>query len=239
MASSEKSRAILSKRRAICNYTGRFLQASEIQLKCRPAFAIFTRQNLPIGIDRCSPVNLSLTVVCHSDSMSSHPPSPKADATAEALPKKGGKRKLIIMVAVPVVLLVAGAGLWFSGILPHALGMNKHDEHAEEAAKPLPPPTYVDVPEMVANLNSTNRKPSYVKLSARIEVPKPEDAEKVKAALPRLQDMMQTYLREMRPEELRGSAGTYRLREELLVRANAAVAPAKVSDVLFTQMLVQ
>ena len=78
-----------------------------------------------------------------------------------------------------------------------------------------------------------------MKLVARIEVPKHEDAEKVKAALPRLQDLMQTYLREMRPEELRGSAGTYRLREELLVRANAAVAPAKVSDVLFTQMLVQ
>jgi flagellar FliL protein len=52
-------------------------------------------------------------------------------------------------------------------------------------------------------------------------------------------DLMQTYLREMRPEELRGSAGTYRLREELLVRASTAAAPAKVSDVLFTQMLVQ
>jgi len=173
--------------------------------------------------------------------MSSHPPPatapPKADDAAEAPPKKG-KGKLIILIAVPVVLLGAGAGLWFSGILPHALGMNKHEEHAEEPAK-LVPPTYIDVPEMVANLNSANHKPSYVKLNARVEVPKPEDAEKVKAALPRLQDMMQTYLREMRPEELRGSAGTYRLREELLVRANAAVAPAKISDVLFTQMLVQ
>jgi flagellar FliL protein len=169
--------------------------------------------------------------------MSSPPPPSKTDETAEA-PAKKGKLKLIIMVAVPVVLLLAVAGLWFSGILPHALGMNKHDEHTEEVAR-LVPPTYVDVPEMIANLNSTNHKPSYVKLSARIEVPKPEDAEKVKAALPRLQDMMQTYLREMRPEELRGSAGTYRLREELLVRANAAVAPAKISDVLFTQMLVQ
>ena len=57
--------------------------------------------------------------------------------------------------------------------------------------------------------------------------------------MPRLQDIIQTYLREMRPEELRGSAGTYRLREELLVRANVAVAPAKISDVLFTQMLIQ
>jgi flagellar protein FliL len=169
--------------------------------------------------------------------MSSSPPKPQTNETAATPAKKSGKGKLILL-AVPVVLLLAGAGLWFSGILPHVLGMDKHEDHAAEAAKPVPP-TYIDVPEMVANLNSNSHKPSYVKLSARIEVPKPEDAEKVKAALPRLQDMMQTYLREMRPEELRGSAGTYRLREELLVRANAAVAPAKVSDVLFTQMLVQ
>ena len=46
--------------------------------------------------------------------------------------------------------------------------------------------------------------------------------------MPRLQDLFQTYLREMRPEELRGSAGTYRLREELIARANVAVAPARV-----------
>jgi flagellar FliL protein len=171
--------------------------------------------------------------------MSSTPPPPaKTEETTEASPKKSGKRKLIIMIAAPVVLLLIGGGLWFSGVLPHLLGMDKHEEQAEDTSK-LGPPSYVDVPEMVANLNSTNHKPTYVKLSARVEVPKAEDAEKVRAALPRLQDMMQTYLREMRPEELRGSAGTYRLREELLVRANAAVAPAKISDVLFTQMLVQ
>jgi flagellar FliL protein len=169
--------------------------------------------------------------------MSSPQAKSKPDETTATPAKKGGKGKLILL-AVPVVLLLTGAGLWFSGILPHALGMDKHENHAEEAAKPVPP-SYVDVPEMVANLNSGSHKPSYVKLSARVEVPNPADVEKVKAGMPRLQDMMQTYLREMRPEELRGSAGTYRLREELLVRANAAVAPAKVSDVLFTQMLIQ
>jgi flagellar FliL protein len=167
----------------------------------------------------------------------SSPPPPKTDETEAKPAKKLGKGKLIL-IAVPVVLLLAGAGLWFTGILPHMLGMDKQEEKIAEAAK-LVPPSYIDIPEMVANLNSNAHKPSYVKLSARIEVPKPEDVEKIRAALPRLQDMMQTYLREMRPEELRGSAGTYRLREELLVRANAAVAPAKVSDVLFTQMLVQ
>jgi flagellar protein FliL len=168
--------------------------------------------------------------------MSSAPPKVASDTTTDAPAKKSGKKK-IILLAIPVVLILIGAGLWFSGVLPHLLGMDKHEDAAAETAKVVPA-SYVDVPEMIANLNGT-RKPSYVKLAVRIEVPKPEDVEKVKAAMPRLQDIFQTYLREMRPEELRGSAGTYRLREELLVRANAAVAPAKVSDVLFTQMLVQ
>jgi flagellar FliL protein len=169
--------------------------------------------------------------------MSSSPP-PKTEATEEKPAKKAGKGKLIIIIAVPVVLLLVGAGLWFTGVLPHMLGMEKQEAKVGEAAKSVPP-SYLDIPEMIANLNNNMHKIAYVKLSARVEIPKPEDVEKVRAALPRLQDMMQTYLREMRPEELRGSAGTYRLREELLVRANVAVAPAKVSDVLFTRLLVQ
>ena len=72
-----------------------------------------------------------------------------------------------------------------------------------------------------------------------MELARAEDEPVVRAALPRLMDMFQTYLREMRPEELRGSAGMYRLREELLARANVAVTPAKVIDVLFVEMLIQ
>jgi flagellar FliL protein len=78
-----------------------------------------------------------------------------------------------------------------------------------------------------------------VKVTARLEVTKKEDVERVKAAMPRLQDLFLTYMREMRPQELRGSAGTYRLREELIARANLAAAPAHITDVLFTQMLIQ
>jgi hypothetical protein len=70
-------------------------------------------------------------------------------------------------------------------------------------------------------------------------IAKPEDAERIKQAMPRLQDLFQTYLREMRPEELRGSAGTYRLREELITRANVAVMPARITNILFVQMLIQ
>jgi flagellar protein FliL len=168
--------------------------------------------------------------------MSSAPPKTKDEKPTEEPKKKAGKGKLIL-IAVPVLLIALGAGLWFSGVLPHLLGMDKHEDQTAEAAKPVLP-SFIDIPEMIANLNGP-RKPSYIKLAVRVEVSTPEDGEKVKAAMPRLQDIFQTYLREMRPEELRGSAGTYRLREELLTRANIAVAPAKINDILFTQMLVQ
>ena len=190
--------------------------------------------------------------------MSAAPPPKPADEESSAdAPKKGGKKKLLLIVAPVLVLLLGGAGLWFSGILPgllgshaedHAGGEHGKDEHGKgehaaddkgkgEHAK-AGPPAYVELPELVANLNGS-RKPAYIKVLVRIEVPHQEDVDKVKAATPRLQDMFQTYLREIRPEELRGSAGTYRLREELIARANIAVAPGTVSDVLFTQMLVQ
>ena len=54
-----------------------------------------------------------------------------------------------------------------------------------------------------------------------------------------IRDSFQTYLRELRLDDLRGSAGMYRLREELLTRINVAVQPSKVSAVLFKEMLVQ
>jgi flagellar FliL protein len=156
------------------------------------------------------------------------------EAPAEA-EKPSAKRKLILL-AVPLILAVLLGGLWFSGLLPHWLGLS-HVQPAD--AQKAPETIYIDLPEMVVNLNGNPRRPSYVKLVARIEVAHSEDAERVRQAMPRLQDLFQTYLREMRPEELRGSAGIYRLREELIARADAAAAPARVTDVLFTQMLIQ
>ena len=166
-----------------------------------------------------------------------------ADSTA-APAKAGGKRKLLFM-AVPALLAALAAGLWFSGILPNLLhhAKPKPAGHGGPADQPgaqaaLKPPTYVDLPEIVANLNS-DRRASFIKLHARLEVARPQDAAAVTAAMPRLLDLFQTYLREMRPDELRGSAGTWRLREELVARANIVAAPARVTDVLFTEMLIQ
>jgi flagellar FliL protein len=179
-----------------------------------------------------------------------------AEAGADAPSKKGGRKKLVLL-AIPLLLAAIGAGLWFGGILPPLLGMEeKHEEHdahgkpgekhgekpgdlkadAEAKAKV---PVFMDLPDLVANLNVGQKRSSFIKLKARLEIGKAEDQPTIQAAMPRLLDMFTTYLRETRPEELRGSAGTYRLREELISRANIAVSPAKIVDVLFTEMLIQ
>ena len=99
----------------------------------------------------------------------------------------------------------------------------------------------------VSNLNAPGRRPVFVKLRSKLEIARAEDAAAIRQAMPRLLDLFQTYLRETRPEELRGSAGTHRLREELVTRANIAVAPPagstrpapRITDVLFTEILIQ
>lgn len=168
-------------------------------------------------------------------------PAAKVDDTqAEATPKKGGKGKLILLV-LPVLLGAAGAGLWFSGILPGLLGMGPPPAAVvtAPAAPPARVPAYVQMPEITANLNAQGRRATFIKLRSQIEVLGAEDQAALTAAMPRLVDLFTTYLREMRPEELRGSAGTHRLREELIARANIAAAPARVTDVLFQEILVQ
>ena len=92
---------------------------------------------------------------------------------------------------------------------------------------------------MLVNLNTGDRKATFLKIKVSLEVPSPEEIPKLQALMPRVIDNFQVYLRELRIDDLKGSAGMYRLREELLMRVNAAIAPAKVNAVLFKEMLVQ
>ena len=166
--------------------------------------------------------------------------SDSGDGTAK--PKKQSK-KMAIIIAAPLALVSLIAALWFCNIIPSPFASAKPaslpspDKSAKVAAHPVP--IFIEVPEMVANLNAPGRRPAYVKLKAQIELPKAEDRAVFAAAQAHIIDLFQTYIRDMHPEELRGSAGTYRLRSELIARVNIAIAPERVTDVLFSELLVQ
>jgi flagellar FliL protein len=162
------------------------------------------------------------------------PEAEGADGEAAA-PKKGFlSKKLIIMVAASLLVLGSGGGgAWFF--------LFKKEHHEE---KPAPvaakPPAFVEMPEVLVNLSSAgNGRAHYLKAKIVLEVTDQKIAEEIKPVLPRVLDSFQTYLREMRSSDLEGSAGLYRVRDELTRRVNLAVAPSRINAVLFKEIVVQ
>jgi flagellar protein FliL len=152
---------------------------------------------------------------------------------AEGSPAKKGKLKLMIAAVGFIAVLGAGAG-WFFFM------RGGHGEEAHAEALPPKPPAFVEVPDMMVNLvGAPGERVQYLKVKIVLEVKEEKQAESIKPSLPRVTDLFQTYLRELRPSDLNGSAGLFRLKEELTKRVNSAVSPNQVSAVLFKEVLVQ
>lgn len=146
--------------------------------------------------------------------------------------------KKIVMIAVPVLLLLVGGGVGATMFL----GGDENADVAEiENVAPAEPTKLIffDVDPLMINLNDTGRKSTFLKLSISLEVDKESTEKMLEEQLPRIIDNFQLYLRQLRLEDLSGSAGMFRLKEELLRRVNQTVAPARVNDVLFKEILVQ
>jgi flagellar FliL protein len=158
----------------------------------------------------------------------------KEGAAAEAAPAPKGKLKLII--AVVAVLAIAGGGAtWFFFLRGHG-----EEGHAHAEAPPPKPVSYVEVPDLLVNLiGLPGERVQYLKAKIVLEVKEEKQAEAIKPSLPRVTDIFQTYMRELRPSDLNGSAGLFRLKEDLTRRVNAAVAPNQVSAVLFKEVVIQ
>jgi flagellar FliL protein len=157
---------------------------------------------------------------------------------AAAAPKKWSGKRIVLFIVLPLLVVLGGgaAGVYFSGILGG--GEKAAGEDAKEA-EPVRTAIFFDIPDLIVNLNTNGKRTSFLKLKVALELGKTEDQKVLEEVLPRVVDTFQIYLREMRPEDLRGSAGLYRLREELLARAQTAAQPAQIKDVLFKEMLIQ
>jgi flagellar FliL protein len=174
----------------------------------------------------------------------------------------GGKKKLILMIAIPLILLIAvGAGLYFTGTIDKLMGKKgeateggeeaggehggekakvecKEGEHGEQVCTGGDA-FFLEIPNMIVNLNSPEGQQRYLRLSVQLELGSEADKHAVETVMPRVVDQFQTYLRELRVKDLRGSQGIYRLQMELLARVNAAAYPVEVKDVLFQEILIQ
>ncbi len=141
--------------------------------------------------------------------------------------------KMMIIIAAGLLVVGGGGGGAYFYFFKGA-------EHKEEAKPVTKPAIFVDMPDVLVNLsNAANEHTQYLKVKIVLELPTPEVVTEIQPLMPRVMDSFQTYLRELRPTDLDGSAGLYRLREELTRRVNAAVAPNRVTAVLFKEIIVQ
>jgi flagellar protein FliL len=174
------------------------------------------------------------------------PAEAQAPAEASEIAVGGGRRKLIIMVAAALLVVGGGGGggfwWWKKKQAAAQAETGEHgDCHGPAAVKKA---AFVDMKEIVVNLGGQNtqqtgERPRFLKMKIALEVSDPKIATEVQPLLPRIEDTFQVYTRELRPSDLEGSAGVYRLKEELLRRINVAIYPSKVEAILFKEILIQ
>jgi flagellar protein FliL len=163
-------------------------------------------------------------------------PDDNAEGEGEAASAKSGLfakfslKTIIIAVALGVVVGGGAGGYYFFFAHPK--------EKADQAEAPKPS-VFVDMPDVLVNLANTGDRTQYLKVKITLEVADQNLVKQITPVMPRVMDAFQTYLRELRSTDLEGSAGLYRLKEELTRRVNAAVAPSRVTAVLFKEIIVQ
>lgn len=181
-----------------------------------------------------------------------------AEAEGEAAPKKGKKKLVIIAAAVLLLVIIGGvlaSGVMGGGKKAEHEGTEEQateEEHASEEGgkgeegghgekeKPNPnKPVYYELPQFLVNLNTSTGKVSFIKMSVTLELKSQKALTVVDASKPRIVDTFNTYLRELRASDVQGSAGVYRLRDELLARLNATLEGEPVKDVLFSEIIIQ
>jgi flagellar FliL protein len=186
-------------------------------------------------------------------SLTTTPDGADGEAPAEA-PKKGLPLKMMIIAAAGVLVLGGaggGAYVMFGPKAPPdahkgAKSKKKKDEKAgKEGDKNAPQiadgpdgVVFYTLPDIVVNMQTADGKPTFLKLKLTLELPDHDTVDVIEPNRPRLQDMFETFLRELRPEDLAGSQGSYQLRMEILRRVNLVIAPAKINSVLIEEMLI-
>jgi flagellar protein FliL len=157
---------------------------------------------------------------------------PDAEAEGAVAPPAGwlSRRNIIIAAGALVLILGGGAGYF----------MMSGSKEAKPVVVQAKPAVFLDVPEVLVNLSTGgNERTQYLKVKVVLELPDAALTPQIQTTMPRVMDAFQTYLRELRPTDLDGSAGLYRLKEELTRRVNAAIAPSRINAVLFKEIVIQ
>ncbi|MEN9061153.1 flagellar basal body-associated FliL family protein [Ponticoccus litoralis] len=152
--------------------------------------------------------------------------------------KKPSRLPLII----GIVLALAGGGGGFlavqSGMIGGGSGAHTEEEHLAgdvPDTAPLPQVAFVEVPQITVSLGP-HSDVDHLRFRASLEVPVAHEAE-VQGILPRVQDVLNSYLRALEPEDLRAQGALVRLRGQMLRRVKLVAGEGRVRDLLVLEFV--
>lgn len=149
----------------------------------------------------------------------------------EAKPSRSRKKLALVGAGVAIALLGAGGGAY-------VLMAGKEGEGAR-APVGAGPESFVEIPPLTVNLRSADGTPRFLRVHLMLVPTSAGRQEEITSKLPLIIDAYQPFLRELRPEDLAGSAAAFRLKEEMLIRANSEVGEGAVADVLIQDLVQQ
>lgn len=159
--------------------------------------------------------------------------SAKLDVEVAAPAKKGGKG--LLAAGLAAMLALGGGGFYatWSGMLQLPI--------AAPQAPPPPPPggkaAFVPIERLTVSLGpAANAR--YLRLAAALEVEPGREAE-VQALMPRILDVINTYLQALDESDLERPAAMTRMRAHLLRRIRIVTGDDRVRDLLITEFVVQ
>lgn len=160
--------------------------------------------------------------------------------TVEA-PETAPKKKSKLPLLIGLVLMLAGGGGGFyatwSGLLlaPAPAEGAEGEGHAEEKADPMPDIAFVPVEPVVVSLGPGSAS-KYLKFTAQLEVAK-SYAEEVTVLMPRILDVLNSYLRAVSLTDIEDPAAMVKLRAQMLRRVQIVTGEGRVRDLLVTEFI--
>lgn len=154
----------------------------------------------------------------------------------------GNKPKKSVLIIAPLIVVILSATYFFYNVIKTPKKYNNSNELA--AAKTLEniseinANTYIDLEPMVINLASSSAKQNYLKLTMTLQFTSDVETKVAQVKLPNIIDSFQTFLREIRANDLTGSGSMLQLKEELTKRVNKVIYPVVIENILFKEMLV-
>lgn len=142
------------------------------------------------------------------------------------------KSKKTLIIGIAIVALIGGGGLVYSKFYSnHGNSTQSVDDKTT---------LFVPMDEITVNLKQgVENNTAWLKVRVTLEVLGKANNDTVTKMMPKITDIFQTYLKELRKNDLDGSFGIYKIKDEMLLRINAILYPAKIEAILFQDFMMQ